>query len=373
METVTRVAQRMESAVSTTSTPHPEVASTLAVTARYVLSEDGRKASLLAGGNGHALQEVLLHVPSSRLHLVSVDRHGVARLKLSPRFEQDDARGLVRIDAAPVYDAPPTLEDLYRAAARNHELESAYDVERVAHRATRRDADRARRDTVAELFLADVGQRAVTHPPPSPKRCYVTTASGRLLFDVASDQGRAKEVPPEAHRRFRADLRGRDERNRQDRAAQLALHDEKKHFIAQWIAANGTDEQKGRQAAGVLPMAEALEGITDREFVIAGGLPRYSRDGAERLQRLLQESTGSVDIVAAADVVVRSTNAVTATAAQWATIQDLRHRIPDATVVLRQHVISLRRHDNSPSVTVFGVLVTRRHGPFVLRREYRLN
>jgi hypothetical protein len=80
-------------------------------------------------------------------------------------------------------------------------------------------------------------------------------------------------VPPEAHRRFRADLRAKDDRNRHDRAEQLELHEEKKRFIAEWVAANGTDEQKVRQTAGVLPMAEAIEGITDREFAIDGRLP----------------------------------------------------------------------------------------------------
>ena len=150
---------------------------------------------------------------------------------------------------------------------------------------------------VAEAFLADKGQRAVAHPPPSPKRCYVITDRGRLLFDIATDQGLAKDVPPEAHRRFRADLRAKGERDRQNRAAQLALHEEKKRFIAEWVAANGTDEQKTRQAAGVLPMAEAIEGITDQAFAVDGRLPLYTRDGAERLQRFLRESTGIGDIV----------------------------------------------------------------------------
>src|SRR4029450_13545441 len=108
-------------------------------------------------------------------------------------------------------------------------------------------------------------------------------------------QGRAKEVPPEAHRRFRADLRAKEERNRHDRIEQLALHEEKKQFIAEWVAANGTDEQKVRQAAGVLPMAEAIEGITDREFVSDGRLQLYSRDGAERLHTFLRESCGVVE------------------------------------------------------------------------------
>jgi len=370
METVSRFADRQAGSVSTASTPGPEVARTLSVTATYLLSEDGRKASLLVGGDGHAVQQITLQVTANRLHLVSVDKQGVARLKLRPRFERDEERGLVRIDAAPLYDAPPTIDELYRAAAKNHELETAYYAERGAQRSRRSDDDRARRETVAEAFLADKGQRAVAHPPPSPKRCYVITDRGRLLFDIMTDQGIAKEIPPEAHRRFRADLRAKGERDRQSRAEQLALHEEKKGFIADWVAANGTDEQKTRQAAGVLPMAEAIEGITDREFAIDGRLPLYSRDGAERLQTFLRESCGLVEtVVGPFDVRVRSSHAVKATAEQWAVVQDIQRRVPDANVVLREHVLSSKQHE-SVSLTVFGVLVTKKHGPFVLRREY---
>jgi hypothetical protein len=292
-------------------------------------------------------------------------------LKLRPRFERDDERGVVRIDAAPIYDAPPTIDELYRAAAKNHELEAAYYAERTAQRSKRSDDERARREGTAEVFLADKGQRAVVHPPPSPKRCYIITDRGRLLFDVATDQGLAKEVPPEAHRRFRADLRAKEEQDRQDRAAQLALHEEKKRFIAEWVAQNGTDEQKARQAAGVLPLAEAVEGITDQVFAINGRLPIYARDGADRLQQAIRERTGAVDaVVGPSDVVVRSSHAVKATAEQWAVVQELTNLVPDANVVLRQHVLSSRRDQDSPTLTVFGVLVTQRHGPLVLRREY---
>jgi hypothetical protein len=371
METVTRIAERQAGSVSAVSTPSPEVARTLSVTASYVLSEDGRKASLLSGGDGRAIQQIALQVPANRLHLVSVDKQGVARLKLRPRFERDSERRIVRIDAAPLYDAPPTIDELYRAAAKNHELESAYYAERVAQRSKRSDDDRTRRESIAEAFLADKDQRAVAHPPPSAKRCYIITERGRLLFDVTTDQGRAKDVPPEAQRRFRADIRTREERNRQDRAAQLTLHEEKKRFIADWVAANGTDEQKARQAAGVLPMAEAIEGITDQAFAVTGRLPLYTRDGAERLQRAVRESSELVDtVVGQPDVTVRSTNAVKATAAQWAAVQDLQRLVTDASVVLREHVLSSKRHQESASLTVFGVLMTKRHGPFVLRREY---
>jgi hypothetical protein len=70
------------------------------------------------------------------------------------------------------------------------------------------------------------------------------------------------------------------------------------------------------------------------------------------------------------DVTVRSVHAVKASAAQWAVVQHLRSRLPDASVVLREHALSSKRHNGTESLTVFGVLVTKKHGPFVLRREY---
>jgi hypothetical protein len=371
METVTRFAERPQTgSPSPISMPSPDVARALSVKATYLLSEDGRKASLLSGGDGRAVQQIALQVPSNRLHLVSVDKQGVALLKLRPRFERDDDRGLIRIDAAPVYDAPPTVDELYRAAAQNHELEAEYYAQRSAERGKRTGDDRAQRERAAEAFLADKGLRAVVHPPPSPKRCYVIADGKRLIFDVATDQGIARDVPPEAHRRFRADLRARQERNKQDRAAQLALHEEKKQFIAEWVAANGTDEQRVRQQAGMLPMVEAVDGITDQVFAICDGLPLYTRDGSSRLQQFVREMGFFDAVVAPSDVEVRSRHAVKATAEQWAIVQKLMNLLHDANVVLREHVLSSKARREFPSLSVFGVLVTKRYGPFVLRREY---
>ena len=67
-------------------------AQSLIVTATYHLSEAGRKASLLAGGDGRALQRLSVPVPTTRLHLVAVDVDGVARLRLQPRFELTDSQ-----------------------------------------------------------------------------------------------------------------------------------------------------------------------------------------------------------------------------------------------------------------------------------------
>src|SRR3989337_2792382 len=144
METVTRFVDRQSGSASMASTPSADAARTLTATASYLLSEDGRKASLLSGGDGRSVQQITLQVPANRLHLVSVDKQGVARLKLRPRFEMDTT-GIVRIDTAPIYDVPPTVDELYRAAAKNHELEAAYHVQRTTLRAKRTDDERARR------------------------------------------------------------------------------------------------------------------------------------------------------------------------------------------------------------------------------------
>jgi len=349
----------------------PETARLLAVTATYLLSEEGRKASLLAGGDGRAIQQMSIQVPTSRLHLVTVDDEGVALLKLRPRYERDGEQRVIRTDAPPTYDSPPSLEDLYREAARNHELERAYHQQRTAVRTERRETQRQFRAQLAQTFMSDRAQRALVHPAPSPKRCYLTAERGRVLFDVNTDEGIAREVPPEAHRRFRADLRARREQNLHQRAEQLALYEEKKRLIAEWIAAHGTPEQRGRQAAGVLPMAEAIEAMTDEAFVVIGDRPRYLRDGAERLQAHLRQSPQYANaVVTTADLVVTSKNAAQATAAQWALVQELQAALPDATIVLRVHRLTWKRDPQAPTLTINGVLVTRKVGPFTLRREY---
>ncbi len=76
METVTRFVDRQAGSLSVASTPGADAARTLSATASFLLSEDGRKASLLSGGDGRSLQQITLQVPANRLHLVSVDKQG---------------------------------------------------------------------------------------------------------------------------------------------------------------------------------------------------------------------------------------------------------------------------------------------------------
>ena len=370
MDTAIHSVAHRSLAASESLRPVPS-AQTLSVIATYHLSETGRKASLLAGGDGRGRQQLSVQVLTTRLHLVAVDVNGVARLKLQPRFELADDQGVVRHDGPPTYDAPPTIEDLFKDAARNHELERTYRTERTALRNNRRDADGERRSQVAQDFLTDPAQRAMAHPVPTPTRCFLATPAGRVMFDASSDVGPAREVPVEAHRRFRADLRARKERNLTLRAEQLALHEEKRRVIAEWASTRATEEQRSRYAAGVLPVEEAIEALTEEAFSALNGQPRYEMNGAARLEAHLRAATGRADVVVGpADLQVAGVDASAASSEQWAVVRQLKAALPDADVKLREHRLSWRRDPAQPGLTVFGALVTRQVGPFILRREF---
>src|SRR5918996_1244552 len=297
METVTRFEPRRVDQAESANALQPDPRQRLAVTVTYLLSEEGRKASLLAGGNGRALQEMTIHVPANRLHLATVDTNGRAHLKLRPRFELNAEQRVVKIDTLPTYDIPPTVDDLFREAGRNHQLEHAFHAEQSAARRAQREADQQRREEIAGSFLADPTQRAMRRPSPSPQRCFVDTPDGRVLFDVRQDHGTARMVPPEAYRRWRADLRAREEWRQRETAAQIASHAHKKQVVADWVAQYGTPQQQARHAAGVLPIEEVIDAMTDQSFDAGRRFERYAFDGAARLQQRLRELPQYADVV----------------------------------------------------------------------------
>src|SRR5262249_6842092 len=129
--------------------------------------------------------------------------------------------------------------------------------------------------------------------------------------------------------------------------------------------------QQERQAAGMLPIDEAVEAITDEVLSVLRDLPRYTRDGVERLQASLRQDPRYADAaVSPGTLSVASSNAVKATAAQWALVKQAQELVPNAVATLRVHRLAWKQDPRAPTITVFGVLVTMRRGPFSLRREY---
>ena len=92
MDTATVSVLRRPELVTTDGMTRADAVRTLTVKAMFLLSEAGRKASLLAGGDGRELQTIEIEVPTNRFHLVVVDPDGRARLKLRPRYEVTGAR-----------------------------------------------------------------------------------------------------------------------------------------------------------------------------------------------------------------------------------------------------------------------------------------
>ena len=286
MEAVTPFPQRTDAGVDgDLSAKRPQ---TLTATATYQLSEQGRKASLLAGGTGRAGQEVTITVPVIRMHLVSVDADGQARVRLQPRFSINADQRVVRNDEPPVFDHVPSVDELLNEAARNHQLESVHKseaaAEQVANGRTKRWTLRQR---VAEEFLADPNRRARVHPRPTPSRVPRARQRTVVRFDAKTDVGVARQLPAEAYRRFCADERERGQRGQNEFKRGYAVHEEKARLVADWVSRYGSSSQPERHAAGLLPEAEVLEGMADQEFAAAASRPRYVADGVERLQAFL--------------------------------------------------------------------------------------
>jgi len=371
MDTATVSLIRRPELVSTEGATRTDAVRKLTVRAIFWLSESGRKASLLAGGDGRELQSIDVDVPANRLHLVVVDPDGKARLKLRPRYEVRPDGRVVQISTPPVYDRPPTIDELFLAAAKNHELERAFVAQGSGRRARTKAGLREVRLQLAETFLATPEQRARMHPPPEPTRCWLDGPEGRVLFDAKRDEGIARDVPREAYKRFQADERVRRQRNSHERKRRLAVNDGKKRLVAEWIAANGTPDQQDRQAKGLLPFHEAREAIADKTFEPLREWPRYVRNGAAVMQAHVRRYPEYKEaVITERDLAVADDNAVQASAAQWELAQEARAILPDATVTLRSHRMTWREHPEAPAYTLYGLLVVRTFGPIVLRREF---
>ncbi len=371
METASPTVIRRPELVSSMPTTAPDGSRALAVTAVYHLSESGRKASLLQGGDGHTVQRLQVSVPANRLHLVAVNARGEARLRLSPRFEVDEGQRVRRIDEPPSYDAPPTLDQLFKDAARNHELERAYEAEHLSWRAKRREAERDWRNEVAAAFLGDTAQRAMVHPSPSPTRCVIVTSRGRVQFDAHDTELPARDVPAEAHRRFRADLQSARALRQAQVAEGLQVHEERRQAIAAWVATHGSSEQQARHAAGLLPMDEAVDAMTDQAFAPLAAYPPYVRDRGLCLQVFLRQSPRYAEaVVTPTDFKSNGRKAAKATAAQWARLQEMQAAVPAATVVLHVRELVWLTDPQAPRLIQHTLVVSQAVGAVQLRREY---
>jgi len=350
--------------------PARDARRTLNVLATYRLSEEGRKLSLISGGDGRAIQQLTIAVPASRLHLVSVNADGVAVLRLSPQYRLNANLGIVRNDAPPMYDAPPSIDELFKDAARNHQLERAYNIERSQSQDKVRETKFEAHQRLAERFLNTPDMRALRHPKPTTRQCYVNANGRAVLFDTKQHRDFARQVPPEAYRRFMEDERASREQGAEMFRSGAALHDQRVRFISEWVMARGTLDQRARHASGMLSLKEVLEALADEAFATVPR-PHYTYDAVARLQCYLRRfpEYSRLEIVRG-DVAVTTARADTATERHWALRQELEAAMPDAKLTMRIHRLALKSDPNAPPLTQRGVLVFKAVGPFTVKREW---
>jgi hypothetical protein len=373
MDAIASATRRIDSPFHAVSAPPIDVARSLSVTADYRLSEAGRKASLLAGGDGRAEQRLKIPVPVTRLHLVHVDGNGVARLKLRPQFKLNPEQRIVKIKLAPVYDQPPTVDELFQDAARNHELERTYHAQRASSQTIRRETFDEWRNQVALSFLGDPNRRAVVYPAPTPRRCQIMTERGAVDFDAKRDPGVAKQVPLEAFRRFDTDIRIRHARGAEQRAQNEAVHAEKQEMMRAWVEAFGSCDQRQRLEAGVFPFGEYVDAVTDQTFTSLARLERYRHDGALRLQAHLRAVGAQPQaMVTPGELTVTTRPLPTATPDQWALMHEIHAALGDANVQLRERSLGWRRYPEAPKLKLVTALVTTQVGPLLVRREFHV-
>jgi hypothetical protein len=89
-------------------------------------------------------------------------------MKLRPQFKLNPDHRIVKVKLAPVYDQPPTLDELFQDAARNHELERTDHAQRTTAQATHRDTVDDWRNQVALEFLGDPNRRAIVYLVTAP-------------------------------------------------------------------------------------------------------------------------------------------------------------------------------------------------------------
>jgi hypothetical protein len=331
------------------------------------LSARGRRASLLAGGDGRALQHLHVDVPPSAADLVRVNRRGEASLVLGPRIVALPSGQLRLLRDARLYDVPPTNEQLLADARAVAALRQAYVTQRSL-------AYTAAKEALAQDFLQDAERRAIVHPPPTAQRCAFQTQRGVLVFRH-TDAGTAAVVPVEAHRRFRADLAERARRNESQAARDMAIHQAKHLSMARWIEQHGSADQQSRLAAGRLSDAEMYEAIADEVFGPLREWPRYMHDArGDLLKRYRDVDASAPGDIPAAQVKVESTVVVHLSADQWHQLAAMQAAVPQAVMTVRRYRIywSDRPARHDPHVIQYAVLVKYRIDPLTIVRSYVL-
>jgi len=317
----------------------------ITATISYRLSPQGRQDSLRKGGNGKKEQKQTDEVQPTDIWLFEIDDDGNATFDAtrSPeKFPTDefhvsskpDFLGWMDIE----WDIAPTWGQLLEFARWVNGVELRLAEEHEGSLVAQALEVNAEEHAVGANFLSDPNARAEKVEEDS------VTIAGIDFWD--------SKIVEEAKRRWAADRE--------------KIKQENRSTLAGWIREHGTDNQRQRLDAGLLPWQEASDGLEQYLFEPLTAFPLYERfDRTEVCKCVGDEYQAKV-----CEVKFKSFDATVLSAEEWDRYTHIRDAVPDAQFQLREHQAACHSVEN-PLIRR-GVIVKRTVGWLTYKREYAL-
>jgi hypothetical protein len=312
---------------------------------QFNLSAAGRRDSLRSGGNGARAQEMTGPIDPEQLDAFDVDEQGrvffdATKTPTEVIVEQWNVVVAVRgqkeihaqADAEVEWNVVPAWVDLVGLAQCLKQWADGLDNQYVLEMESQ-----ARHETeVEQMFLSDPHARA-----DKLSEDYVEIA-GCTFWNT--------NVVREAHARAAKDL---EEQRQANRAT-----------LTRWIQEHGSENQKQRLAAGLLPWAEAHSELEKGLFALLDEFPLYERFNVDEVCICPQMGGESCGLK------FQSVDATELTADEWVRFDAIRTSIPDAQFQLREHRAKCRTRTEAEIRR--GVIVKRSVDRLTVKREYAL-
>lgn len=261
-------------------------------TIHYMLSEAGRKASLLAGGDGREQQTISGALTTENIDLFKIDAQGIARAAigtLATNYAQGYSNPPTYLAATdgPKQDAPPTWEQAVSAV----QVAASVARSKAAEKAVAEEAAVAqeRINIAHNAAIVAEWERGLLADPAA--RMPGNTYTGGVSHEIYTQLRFPPYLNDILSAGFRSEMRRRKEADEAEAArgkadalkVQLAL-------VSEFVATHGTASQIQRYEATLLPSLELKELIAADLFSALAEFPRYERmtasdvcgEGAER-------------------------------------------------------------------------------------------
>jgi hypothetical protein len=313
-------------------------------TITYRLSRTGQKDSLRKNGDGCREQVATGEVPLDLLDAFVIDADGNVSFDATraPKQAKDEKYKMVvtvarfgRKGYDVEWDVYPTWDDLLSY------VRWADSVEKELDEATYADylADERARVEAGHAFMTD--------PAARPDRVEEDSVriGGWSFWE--------SDIVAEAKRRWAADQADQEEKRQANRRT-----------LAAWIADHGSENQRQRLAAGLLPWREAHAAMEGFLFAPLQEFPLYERfDPADVCicERAGQE---------ACKPKFESVDATELTAEEWDRLSAIQAVVPDGQFQLREH--RARCKSRVEPLMRRGVIVKRTVGSLTFKREFAL-